>query len=115
MSGTGLLSISGRVFATPTSQGGEKSIAIAPINTTDAQYSETAVSLSSGDNTVSIPSGTTAVLFTPSTSNTTAWGLGASRAITSAAAKPLLWCPPSGTTSIVVNAAASMTLTVTTL
>jgi hypothetical protein len=115
MAGSGWLSISGQVYGTPSSLGVAKGIAFPVISTSSAAYSEEPVTLSSGNNTLTLPTSTTVVVLVPSTSNSTAWGLGTGGATSLGLTSPAVVPVPSGTTSLVVYAASSMTITVVTL
>ena len=115
MAGVGFLALSGQVSGTPTSSGAVKAIQLPTVSIASAAYSERAVTLASGDNTVNLPTGTTTVVLIPGTSNATAWGLGASSAVACALTRWQVINVAADATSIVVHAGASMTITVVTL
>lgn len=105
---TGFLAISGEVSGSRTSTTAPKPLSIPVISASSAVDDERVVSLSSGDNSITIPTGATAVVLIPPAANVQTLALGASGIVPIHATNPTLLSLRSGTTSLVVNAGGSV-------
>ncbi len=103
------LALSGQVSGTLDTQSAPSPISMATLSVTGVVDERLIVNLSSGDNTITLPTGTLLVILQPPAANAQTLGLGASAALP---IDPTAWSAfklRASTASIVVNAGGAVT------